>query len=119
MFVVGWGYYKLLSVQDDFSRKILAYDLRPDETAHSISDVVEKAIENAGAEGHLQDRQMPKLYLFVNWLPWSELNISGFEGERAFSSALMTVGLEAYVWTCRGRKNKHYKRTVDENRYSC
>jgi len=26
LFVVGWGYYKLLPVEDDYSRKIIAYD---------------------------------------------------------------------------------------------
>src|SRR5208283_1424955 len=61
LFIVGWGYYKLIPVEDDYSRKILAYDLRPDETAFSLSDVVEMALENAREEGHLLER-MPKLY---------------------------------------------------------
>ena len=61
-FIVGWGYYKLLPVLDDYSRKILAHELKTNETAHSISDVVEMAIENAKAEGHLTDDRMPKLY---------------------------------------------------------
>ena len=30
LFVVGWGYYKLIPVQDDYSRKILAYDVTID-----------------------------------------------------------------------------------------
>lgn len=63
LFVIGWGYYKLIPVEDDFSRKILAHDIRPDETAFSISDIVELAIESARKEGHLMDTQtMPKLY---------------------------------------------------------
>ena len=61
-FVVGWGYYKLIPVLDDFSRKIIADELRPDETAYSIADVVELAIEKAKTEGHLQDGKMPRLY---------------------------------------------------------
>jgi transposase len=28
LFVVGWGYYKLIPIQDDYSRKIIAYDVR-------------------------------------------------------------------------------------------
>jgi len=54
-FVVGWGYYKQITVIDDHSRYPLAWGLRPNETAFSISDVVEKAIEYAQAQGHLVD----------------------------------------------------------------
>lgn len=62
LFVVGWGYYKLIPVQDDFARKIIAHALKPGETAHTISDVVELAVERARAEGHLKGCEMPKLY---------------------------------------------------------
>lgn len=30
LFIVGWGYYKLVPVEDDYSRKILGFDIRPD-----------------------------------------------------------------------------------------
>lgn len=63
LFIVGWGYYKLVPVLDDFSRKILGYDLKPDETAFSFTDVIEIAIENAKKEDHILDKEnMPKLY---------------------------------------------------------
>jgi transposase InsO family protein len=63
LFIVGWGYYKLGPVLDDFSRKILGYDLKPDETAFSLTDCIEIAIENAKKGGHLVDKDnMPKLY---------------------------------------------------------
>jgi len=63
LFIVGWGYYKLGPVLDDFSRKILGYDLKPDETAFSLTDCIEIAIEKAKEEGHLVDKDnMPKLY---------------------------------------------------------
>jgi putative transposase len=61
-FVVGWGYYKLIPVEDDYSRKVLGWDLKPDETGFSIADVVEIALENARKEGHLADGVMPTLY---------------------------------------------------------
>lgn len=61
-FVVNWGYYKLIPVEDDYSRKVIGWDLKPDETGFSIADVVEIAIENARREGHLTDGGMPKLY---------------------------------------------------------
>jgi len=63
LFIVGWGYYKLIPVEDDYARKIIAWDIRSDETAFSFSDVVEMAVEQAGKEGHLIDREnMPALY---------------------------------------------------------
>ena len=56
-------YCKLIPVEDDYSRKIIAYVLKPDETGFSISDVVEMAVENAIKEGHLIDREkMPLLF---------------------------------------------------------
>lgn len=61
LFIVGWGYYKLIPVEDDYSRKILGYDLKPDESGFSVSDVLEIAIENAKAEGHILEK-MPDLY---------------------------------------------------------
>ena len=63
LFIVGWGYYKLIPVEDDFSRKIIAWDLKPDETAFSFSDIIEMGMENARKEGHLIKREdMPYLY---------------------------------------------------------
>jgi len=47
-FVVGWGWYYSIEVLDDFSRCVLASDLKPDMTADSISDVVEQAIAFTG-----------------------------------------------------------------------
>jgi len=48
VFVVGWGWYDLISVLDDDSRFILAWDLTPDLTAASISAVVQRAVEWTG-----------------------------------------------------------------------
>jgi putative transposase len=60
-FVVGWGFYKQITVQDDYSRNPLAWDLKPDETAFSISDVIEQALENAQRLGHLLAGIKPQL----------------------------------------------------------
>jgi transposase InsO family protein len=63
LFIVGWGYYKLIPVEDDYSRKIIAHDIRADETAFTLSDILEMGVENAKKEGHLNDKEnMPKLY---------------------------------------------------------
>jgi transposase InsO family protein len=47
-FVVGWGWYYLISVLDDFSRMILAWKLMLDMTAASISEVVQAAVDFTG-----------------------------------------------------------------------
>jgi len=63
LFVVGWGYYKLIAVEDDFSRKSVAHDVRPDESAFSLSDTLEIGLENTKKEGHLTGSDsMPNLY---------------------------------------------------------
>jgi transposase InsO family protein len=60
-FVVGWGFYKQITVQDDYSRSPLAWDVKRDETAFSISEVVEEALENARHQGHLENGHRPTL----------------------------------------------------------
>jgi RNA-directed DNA polymerase len=56
-FVVGWGWYYLISVLDDFSRFILAWELKVDMTSASISEVVEQAVEWTGMkEVPVEDR---------------------------------------------------------------
>jgi transposase InsO family protein len=47
-FVVSWGWYYLISVLDDFSRMILAWDLMMDMTAESIGEIVEQAVAFTG-----------------------------------------------------------------------
>lgn len=53
MFVIpSWGRYKAIPVIDDYSRKLLALPLKPDETSYSIADAMEEALERARREGH-------------------------------------------------------------------
>lgn len=54
-FVAGYGYYKGIPVADDWSRKIMAMPVKPDESSNSISDAVEEALETAKREGHKLD----------------------------------------------------------------
>lgn len=51
----GWFY--LISVLDDFSRKILAWDLRKSNTGEDFVDVIKQACINAGVD----EENMPKL----------------------------------------------------------
>jgi putative transposase len=43
--VVGWSWYYLISVLNDYSRFILAWDLKLNMTAESISEVVQQAVK--------------------------------------------------------------------------
>ena len=46
--VVGWGYYYMVTVMDDYSRSILAWKLQWDMTADSLIQVVQLAIDATG-----------------------------------------------------------------------
>jgi len=46
--VIGWGYYYLITVMDDYSRYILAWELRTDMRADSLIDVIQQAVDITG-----------------------------------------------------------------------
>ena len=46
--VVGWGYYYLATVMDNFTRFILAWRLQADMTAASLIEVVQDAVDGTG-----------------------------------------------------------------------
>ena len=46
--VMGWGWYYLVTVMDDFSRFILAWELKSDMAAGSLIDVVQQAVDLTG-----------------------------------------------------------------------
>jgi putative transposase len=47
-FIPGWGHYWMVSVLDDYSRKILAWDLVKDIQTPSLADVIQLAVEATG-----------------------------------------------------------------------
>jgi RNA-directed DNA polymerase len=47
-FVVGWGYYYLISVLDDYSRMVLAWRVQPSMASACIIEVVQDAVEFTG-----------------------------------------------------------------------
>jgi putative transposase len=46
--VVGWGYYYLVTVMDDYSRFILGWKLQKDMSAQSLIEVVQEAVDATG-----------------------------------------------------------------------
>jgi len=55
--VVGWGYYYLVTVMDDYSRFILAWKLQKDMSANSLIEVVQEAVDTTGmTEVPIEDR---------------------------------------------------------------
>jgi putative transposase len=46
--VINWGWYYLITVMDDYSRFILAWELKSDMAAGSLIDVVQKAVDFTG-----------------------------------------------------------------------
>ena len=48
--VPRWGYYKWIPVLDDFSRRVMADDLKPEETGANVADVMQEALDAIGSE---------------------------------------------------------------------
>ena len=46
--VIDWGWYYLVTVMDDYSRFILAWELKSDMAANSLIDVIQKAVDATG-----------------------------------------------------------------------
>ena len=46
--VVGWGYYYLVTVMDDYSRFILAWKLQKDMSTDSLIEVIQEAVDATG-----------------------------------------------------------------------
>jgi len=46
--VVGWGYYYLVTVMDDYSRFILGWKLQKNMSANSLIEVIQEAVDATG-----------------------------------------------------------------------
>jgi putative transposase len=55
--VIGWGYYYLVTVMDDYSRFILAWKLQKDMSSNSLIEVIQDAVDATGmTEVPVEDR---------------------------------------------------------------
>jgi putative transposase len=58
--VIGWGWFYLSTVRDDFSRYILAWKLCTTMTATEVSDTLAMALRSSGVQ-HARVRHRPRL----------------------------------------------------------
>ena len=58
--VIGWGWYYLCTVLDDYSRYIIAWRLAPTMAATDVEDTLTIALEQTGVE-HVQVNHRPRL----------------------------------------------------------
>ena len=58
--IVGWGWYYLSTVLDDFSRYIIAWKLFTSMTASDVKETLDEAVSNTGVN-HIQVKHRPKL----------------------------------------------------------
>ena len=57
--VIDWGWYYLVTVMDDYSRFILAWELKSDMASNSLIDVVQKAVDATSmTDVPVEDRTM-------------------------------------------------------------
>lgn len=64
--VERWGWFYMLSVLDDFSRKILAWELRPSMTHDDLSVVIEQACEFSEIDKKDAQTGQPKVRLVTD-----------------------------------------------------
>ena len=58
--IIGWGWYFLSTVLDDYSRYILAWKLTPTMSALDVQETLQIALDKTGLE-HVQVRHRPRL----------------------------------------------------------
>jgi transposase InsO family protein len=58
--VIGWGWYYLSTVMDDYSRYLLAWRLSPTMAAADVMETLDEALERTGIES-VQVRHRPRL----------------------------------------------------------
>ena len=58
--IIGWGWYYLSTVLDDFSRYIIAWKLFTSMTASDVKETLDEAVSNTGVN-HIQVKHRPRL----------------------------------------------------------
>jgi len=74
--VVGWGYYYLVTVMDDYSRFILAWKLQRDMSANSLIEVIQEAVDATGmTEVPVEDRTRLLSDNGAGYVCWGRMSI--------------------------------------------
>ena len=58
--IIGWGWYYLSTILDDYSRYIIAWKLCTNMRAEDVTDTIELALAASGCD-HATVRHMPRL----------------------------------------------------------
>jgi len=58
--IMGWGWYYLSTILDDFSRYIIAWKLTTSMTASDVKDTLDEAVKNTGVK-HIRVKHRPRL----------------------------------------------------------
>jgi len=59
--VIDWGWYYIGGILDDFSRYLICYEVKPDMTGNTASDLVMRAMEITGLAGVPAEERTTKL----------------------------------------------------------
>ncbi len=81
--VIGWGWYYLSTVMDDYSRYLLAWKLSPTMGASDVMDTLDVALERAGVE-RVRVRHRPRL-LSDNGPAYLSKDLRGYLDERGMA----------------------------------
>jgi len=86
--VVGWGYYYMVTVMDDYPRSILTWKLQLDMTSDALIQVVQLAIYATGmTEVPLEDRTRPLSDDGPGYVSWAFRDYLGLVGIRRILAA--------------------------------
>ena len=89
--VIGWGWFYLSTVLDDFSRYILAWKLCTTMAATDVSDTLQAALQASGLD---KAKVLHRLVIFARWKPcWCLYASLLFGGASAIGPALQSVGI--------------------------
>jgi transposase InsO family protein len=83
--VIGWGWYYLSTVMDDYSRYLIAWQLSPTMGAQDVMATLDEALERTGVES-VKVRHRPRL-LSDNGPAYVSKDLREYLAERGMTAA--------------------------------